>query len=196
MRHTGIKGAGLSPEAGGMPAERAYGCLFCRTGHEIRAAQEMERLWPGITARAAMTVKRRSRSGRKFFTEEVLIPGYVFFAAPAETRLTDRLPVTTLKLLRTQDGEWQLYGRDAWLAEWLMSHDGMVGMSQARQVGDRIQIQSGPLKDLEGFITKVDRRNRSGQVELTVGGKTTRVWLGFELLNETMPMSVPEDQQE
>lgn len=41
---------------------------------------------------------------------------------------------------------------------------------------------SGPLKDMEGKIRRVDRRGMSGQVVLSFCGKEIPVWLGFEMV--------------
>lgn len=183
-------------EGEAMPSEGAlaYGCVFCRTGQERRIAAAIERTWPNLCAHAAEYLKRRTTKGVVRLEQAVLMPGYVFFRAPRGLVLARPYPDGVLKVLCTDAGQWQLFGRDEAFARWLFKNDGVIGMSKARQVGDRVQIQSGPLKDLEGMITRVDRRNRSGQVALNVAGKEIRVWLGFELLpEEPVELAVPTE---
>lgn len=58
----------------------------------------------------------------------------------------------------------------------------MLGLSQAYKEGDRIRIVSGPLKDMEGKIRRVDKRGMSGQVILSFCRRDIPVWLGFEMI--------------
>ena len=45
-----------------------------------------------------------------------------------------------------------------------------------------MKIVSGPLKDKEGRIQRVNKRGLSGQVLLSFNGSSIPVWLGFELI--------------
>ena len=159
-----------------------YGCLFCVTGREREVARNVELLWPGVIACAVCILKRRTCQGIKRLEPEILIPGYVFFCAPADYMDFSPWPSDVWKMLRSLDGSWRLAGTDEAFARWLLQHDGEIGLSKAYEVGERIHIHSGPLKDMEGYITRIDRRNRSGQVCLTINGREIRAWLGFEML--------------
>ena len=53
---------------------------------------------------------------------------------------------------------------------------------EARKIGDKVTITSGPLKTLEGYIVKVDRHNRNGQVAIQFDDRVWKVWLAFEIL--------------
>ena len=169
--------------------DHAFGCVFCLTGAELLAAQRLETAWSAVVkARAVSVLKWRTDHGRKSLCPEVLYKRYVFFEAPPEFEPTGRLPDPCLKVLKNEDNDWQLTGHDAWFASWILKQDGRIGLSEARKVGDRIQIQSGPLKDVEGYIVKVDARGRSCQVKLTVNGRELRAWLGFELIDDGNPL--------
>lgn len=89
-----------------------------------------------------------------------------------------------ISILTYSDGDWQLYGDDEAYAKWIFQNEGLIGLSRVYRVGDRIQIVDGPLKDLEGHITRVDRRNKSGQVSIVFGGKTIKIWLGFNYIED------------
>lgn len=163
----------------------AYGCVFCMTGKEQLVAEYMEQQNTRVLARAVYQTKRHTKIGKTVLCNEVVLPGYVLFEAPADLDIKPTIPYDeAISLLTYSDGDWRLYGEDETYARWVFKHNGVIGLSKAYQVGDRIQIVEGPLKDIEGSITRVDRRNRSGQVNLTFGGKQIKVWLGFEIIEE------------
>ena len=55
---------------------------------------------------------------------------------------------------------------------------------EAHKIGEKIVIVEGPLKDLEGQITRIDKRNRSGQVTVQFAGRQQKIWLGFDIVKE------------
>lgn len=171
-----------------MPGGEWFGCLFCATGRERDAARKIEMWWPGVKARAVSAVRRRTSAGVKYLEEAVILPGYVFFRADDAFEPTFPLPEGIWRIVRTVDGDCRLTGRDQWFARWMLDQDGVIGLSAARQEGTKVRVQQGPLKDLEGYIVKIDRRNRSGQIALTVNGRELKVWLGFEWLEDQDPV--------
>lgn len=165
--------------------EYVMGCIFCKTGSEESAARLLNTTPRMQQAFVPKKVEHRSQNGVKSTVEKVIFPGYIFFLA--EESWTPTLTMYhadyILRLLR-QDGSWHLKGEDEALARWLLKHDGLLDVSKAYQEGTRVVIKSGPLKELEGIITKVDRHNRNGQVTLNLFGRETSVWLAFELIKE------------
>ena len=73
--------------------------------------------------------------------------------------------------------------RDEQFVRWLFRYDGLLSLSQAYRDGDRILIISGPMKDVEGRIRRVDKRGCSGQVLLSFNGREIPTWLSFELID-------------
>lgn len=174
------------PEGNGtIHADWALGCIFCKTGNEEAAVRLLETTSWLKRAFVPKKVEHRSEKGVKSTVERVLFPGYVFFLA--DERWTPTLAMYhadyILRLLRTDNG-WQLKGEDEALVRWLLQHDGLLDLSKAYQEGKRVVIKSGPLKELEGIITKVDRHNRNGRVTLELFGRKTDVWLAFEMVEE------------
>lgn len=159
-----------------------YGCIFCRTGMELKMADTAEIRWPGMRARAVCAMKRRSRDGVKTLQAEVIMPGYIFFAAEADCVPVQPLPEGMLRVLTTVDGDYALCGQDEWFAKWLLEQDGVIGQSAAHWVDEEIKILQGPLKDLEGYIIRIDKRNQNAQIELRVNGCRVKAWLPFEII--------------
>ena len=166
--------------------ELAFGCLFCITGKEQALATLINRTQSVVKAFVAKQEQFHSQQGVKSKVEKVLMPGYVFFHSPPEEDIEALIPRDHLiRILTTDDGVWQLYGEDERFVRWLWQYGGTLGFSKAMKEGTRIKIISGPMKDLEGKIRKVDKRGRSGQVALEFCGKTTLVWLCFDLIDVT-----------
>ena len=149
-----------SPGNGEKTPVMAYGCLFCITGREERVAEQIRSVCPEVQTTTMRQLKYRTHNGEKCLEESLLLPSYVFF--------------------RVDGKDWQLQGDDLLFVQWLFRQRGLLGVSQACQEGDRVRILSGPLKDLEGSVRRVDRRGRSGQVVLSFRGREISVWLGFE----------------
>lgn len=165
-------------------ANRSYGCVYCLTGKELASARHIERTCPDVHAIVARQMKQKSFKGNTCTEESSLFPGYVFFKAPTHFDLA-RIPrASIISVLTSGAGNWQLYGSDAHLVEWLFSYDGLVSFSKAYQEGERIRIISGPLKDMEGQILRIDKRNRSGQVGITICNRLVKVWLKFEIVDK------------
>lgn len=176
-------------DCAGTHAAVAYGCCFCLTGKEWFVAERIHQRLPDVRTLVARREKHMSAGGKKRKVEEIVFPGYVFFAASADTEPRSCFPREgVIRILTTETGVWQLIGEDERFARWLFEYDGLLGFSQAYKEGERIRIVSGPLKDMEGKITRIDKRGHSGQVVLDFNGKSTPVWLGFDLIqiqNET-----------
>lgn len=167
--------------ADGQERQIYYGCVFCRTTREKAVARALEEQFPGLKATAVSQIKHKSEKGRKFSIEQVLLPGYVFFQSTNNSNDFFHIQ-NVIRVLKNSEGSWQLYGTDASFAHFVFEREGFIGISKARQVGDKVKICEGPLKDLEGCIVKIDRRSRNGQVEFRFDDRVWRVWLAFEMV--------------
>ena len=171
----------------------AYGCVHCILGKERELAAEMMRRCSDIKATEVMQTKRQTEKGVTTFQNDVILKSYIFIEAPAEVALFEHLSFDSMiSILTYDDGDWRLSGYDANYAEWIFRYHGVVRLSQAHQLGDHIQIVDGPLKDLEGNIVRIDRRNHSGLVALRVGNNTIKIWLGFEIVHTCGEDGKPE----
>lgn len=161
----------------------SYGCLFCITGKEESVAERIQTNCPEVRATTMRQLKYRTCKKVKTREEEILFPGYVFFEAPSDMKPSIEFPMQNIiRILLLERGIWQLQGEDERFVKWLFQYDGLLGFSQAYKEGDQIRIISGPLKDMECKIKRVDKRGMSGQIILSFYGKDIPVWLGFELI--------------
>ena len=161
----------------------AYGCVFCITGKEQALADRIQSTCPNVQAITMRQMKYRTHKKVKTQEEAIVLPGYIFFKAPVDMEPSECFPrQDILRVLTPEKWHWQLMGEDEKFAHWLFQYNGLLDFSKAYREGDRIKIISGPLKDMEGQITRIDKRGCSGQVVLSFNGKSIPVWLGFELI--------------
>jgi len=166
--------------------EEKYGCIFCLTGKEMTVAQEINRIFPEVHAFAVLMEKPRTENGHHYRVTETMLPGYVFFRAPSDFQAVGMLHrQDVIRVMRDETHDWHLVGQDAQFAQFLSENAGALGFSKARQVGDRVVIVSGPLKELEGYIKKVDKRGRSCFVEIPMKDRTIRKWMGYEMVEDS-----------
>ncbi len=169
--------------------EKDYGCVFCVTGKEAAVAKSIARACPGLRVMVAYQEKFKSVNGVKSKVKAIMLPGYVFFEADSDAEIVSRFPkIGIIRILTDGNRNWRLKGEDYDFAHWLFANKGLLGFSTAYREGDQIRFLSGPLKEMEGMICRVDKRGRSGQVAVKFDGREIRLWLGFDLV-EALPES-------
>ena len=160
--------------------KRIYGCLFCASGREDHIASILELDSPGLIARSVKAVKRRSTDGVKWYDERIILPGYVFYSAPAGFRPGHVHPDGLIRYLTTVDGDIALSGGDEKFARWILRHNGLIGLSRAMRTENGVELTSGPLFELLRFVQKIDKRNKNALVHLEFYEQPTNIWLPFE----------------
>lgn len=180
---TNDKGANMISNLSDM--NKTYGCLFCITGKENIVANCIQIYNKKVRAKAACQTMRHTCQGVTRLQNDVILKGYVFFETDGDAIINGLFPPNDiLSVLSYSDGDWRLCGDDLEYAKWIFKYNGVLPLSKAYKVGDRIFIIDGPLKDLEGSITRIDKRNRSGQVTINFAGREQKVWLGFDIVKE------------
>lgn len=126
---------------------------------------------------------------------EKLIPGYVFVTSSRVEELyleLKRVPLLT-KLLGRSDGELFIplaAGEAEWL-EKVTADSAEVPLSRVHvSEGDAVTVLGGPLKDMEGYIKKINLHRRIAEVEVDFMGRKTVIHLGIELVGKDL--KVPE----
>lgn len=160
-----------------------YACLFCKTGKEAMISQIIMQNIPSIEATDIRQIKHRSIDGQKLKEIRNLLPGYVFLRIPQGKKINpyDCTKIEgVFRLLTQSNGDWQLDGADEAFVSWVFEREGLIGLSEAIAQGSKVKVLSGPLKDLEGHIVKIDKRGRNGQIEIKFDSRVWRFWLAFE----------------
>lgn len=123
---------------------------------------------------------------------EKLLPGYVFIDSKNARELyldLKRIPMMTKLLgwerefitaLTKEETDWLerivSAGEDGKLT-------GEVGLSQIEvDENDKVRILSGPLKDMEGMVKRINLHKRIAEVEVVFMGRKTTIHLGVEVV--------------
>ena len=160
-----------------------FGCLFCRTGHEDATADDIRRQFPDILALSAAQMKHKSVQGKRFHERCIMLPGYVFLKTSRDTLPVSlyRLP-GVLRLLYEEERFWTLRNENKEFAAWICANNGLIDISKAYSVGQSVRIVDGPLKERQGSILKVDKRNRNCYIALKFNACVFQVWLAFDYI--------------
>ena len=182
MAKTETERAGAPAHEADAAEGAAYGCLFCITGKEQSVVESLQALCPGVRAITMRNIRYRTCPRVKRTEEVIVLPSYVFFRAPSYIEPAKDFPRDNLVRVLRVDGDWRLSGPDEQFVRWTFRYDGLLSLSTAYCENERVKIVSGPLKDKEGRIQRVNKRGLSGQVLLSFNGRSIPVWLGFELI--------------
>ena len=162
------------------------------TGHESRflsltdrlaAERGFQFLWP----RRSLRIRR---GGRWHEALAPIFPSYLFLQAdrvdPAFHFEVRRVP-GFVRFLPANDNVRPLESKDERLLKHFLSFGEIVHKSQAYfDENKRIRITSGPLKDLEGLIVKVDKRKGRARVRLELYADSFEVDFGFEAMEAVL----------
>jgi transcription antitermination factor NusG len=157
-------------------------CIFCETSQEIKAATYLQQM--GYTVISALAERKIIVNGKIKNILRSLIPGYVFFE-------NENVPdwFKWMELCRTQhiyyplkysDGEKRLRGKDLEFINWLKANNGILKISKVIEIGNKINVIKGPLKDFEGKIIKINKRQKCAAIKLDGEGIEKTVWLSYE----------------
>jgi transcriptional antiterminator NusG len=163
------------------------------TGNEARFLALAERTLSGSEAR--LLWPRRSLRIRKagVWRDSVspIFPSYVFLqSAGVDPDLYAAVRRTPgfVRFLPSNEGLAPLEQKDQTLLSHFLSFGEVVEKSAAYfDENRRIRVISGPLKNLEGMIVKVDRRKGRARVRLEMYEDSFEVDFGFEALDSAAP---------
>lgn len=127
---------------------------------------------------------------------EKLLPGYVFVVSDSIKELYQELrhvPAFTRVLGKDDEQFIPLPEHEVeWLTQIMQTAgDGMeVELSQvAVSEDDVVTILSGPLKNMEGYIRKIDLHRRIAKVEVDFMNRKTVIHLGIEMVKKKETVS-------
>lgn len=135
-------------------------------------------------------VKKKFRGEWKEIQEK-LLPGYVFITSDNIQELYQEfkyVPAFTKVLGKEEERFIPLPDHEVRWIEGLMKPSDQNMEVQLSQVSvsenDVITILSGPLKNMEGYITKIDLHRRIAKVEVDFMNRKTVIHLGIELVRK------------
>ena len=139
-----------------------------------------------IWLRRSLKIKRK---GKQFETLAPIFPGYLFVEAKEiSPKLYMKLSGIKgfFRFLNSNENIVPLSQNDRKLLTYLLSFGQVVNKSIVYfDKNNRIKVISGPLKQLEGQIIKVDRRKGRAKVQLDMFKNSFLIDFGFEALEKT-----------
>ena len=159
-------------------------CLFTLQGLELNIAEEINNNYDYCLATPLTKMSHRSRKGKKYDVQEVLLGGYIFlFMEKGRDVYKIRSARNYFRILSRNNDDGKLYGRDLAYAEWVLEQEGCISVSEAIKLNGRVRIVGGPLKELEGNIVEYSKRNRNCCIEIDFLGQTIKTWLPFNWID-------------
>ena len=115
-----------------------------------------------------------------------LFPGYLFVGTdePEELRaLFRRVPKLT-KILGAGTDPIPLSEQETLWLDRILNPDHVAEFSTGIIVGDRLAVESGALKGMEGLVRRIDRHKRTAMLEVEMFGRKVEMELGLEVVRK------------
>ena len=157
-------------------------CIFCETTRENKVELFLQKT--GYNVISALVERRIIVNGKIENVLRSIIPGYVFFET--ENILDGIAWKEICKMqyiyypLKYTDNENKIRGKDLEFINWLKRNDGVIKISKVIEIGNRINVLEGPLKDYEGKIVKINKRQKCVAIKLDGEGMENIIWLSYE----------------
>ena len=142
---------------------------------------------------------RKKFQGKWVDVREKLLPGYVFITTEDAQMLylqLKRIPLLTKMLGKDMEYFVRLSGQEEEWLNLLLKQGGEgdasqknaqneVGLSRIDvREGNQIRVVSGPLKDMEGMVKKINLHKRIAEVEVPFMNGSTVIHLGVEMVEK------------
>ncbi|MCI8797992.1 MAG: antiterminator LoaP [Dorea sp.] len=172
-----------------------YYVIQVASGMEDKVEEQIEvMIEKGIYQQCFHPIRHMKKKIRGEWKElrEKLLPGYVFIVSDdiEEFYLRLRYVPAFTKLLGKDGG--QFFPLPEHEVEWLKKITGSADSHMEAEISrvsvsedDVVTILSGPLKDMEGYIKKIDLHRRIAKVEVDFMNQKTVIHLGIEMIEKT-----------
>lgn len=132
-------------------------------------------------------VRMKRYEGAWHKVTEVLCPGYLFVQTDDITELYEQLkkiPKFTKVLGKSGNVFFPLYEDEIVHLLQYGGKDHILDMSSGYIEGDKVVITDGPLVNLEGSITKIDRHKRLACLDIPMANRTVSLEIGLEIISK------------
>ncbi len=118
--------------------------------------------------------------------KKLLFPGYVFVITDHLDELRQYLKaiIGLTRLLGAGDDIIPLTDEEICLLQRLGGDTHTVKISEGIIENERVIVTSGSLKDMEGYIRKIDRHKRKAWIEVEMFGRKQLVQMGLEIVSK------------
>jgi len=166
--------------------DKSVYCVLCESKKEAVAELYLRKSgYNVISSLVEMTVIK----DRKVKTVlRPIIPGYIFLETEQALNYFEWKKICKVECiyypLKYQDNQRKLRGKDLEFTHFLKRNKGIIKKSKAVEVGNKVKILEGPLKEFEGKIVKINRRKKYAAVKIEGEGIDKIIWLSYEIIGE------------
>lgn len=163
--------------------------VFVRTGREAAVRDTCSRQISRELIKEVFIphYERMRRYGGKWHREQhPLFPGYLFLITDqVETVFQELKSVPELtKILGAGTDFIPLHPEEVEFLKQIGNENHVTEMSTGFIVGDKVTVTSGPMKNIEGSIKKIDRHKRIAVVTIPMFGREQDVTMGLEIVEK------------
>jgi transcriptional antiterminator NusG len=159
-------------------------CLHCEASRESNVENFLQKM--GYNVISALVERTIIVNGKIISVLRSIIPGYVFFENKNLLDIFCWKNICKMQYiyypLKYEDNERELRGKDLEFADWLKGNNGIIKISKAVEIGNTIKVMEGPLKNYEGKITKINKRQKCAAVKVSGEGIENVIWLSYECI--------------
>jgi transcriptional antiterminator NusG len=156
--------------------------LFVKAGEEVAIRDSIKKA--GFTALVPRKIVFERRQGITSKRVKTIFSSYVFINIDFEPKIYYRMKrVAGVIRFLGAGGPEPVPEREMNFVFKLCAGGETAGISNITiEVGDKIKVLDGPLKDFEGKIIHLDRRKKRAKVRLTLFGRVHDIDMGVELI--------------
>lgn len=166
--------------------------LFVETGYEDEVCHYIDKVKTYILedVKYDLLVPKRKIYERKHGIRNEVIkkmfPGYVLVETDNIIQFYSRAKGAPhiIKFLRERDYFHEIKLDEIRQILHMTDHKGLIEVSQAYVVNDKIRISDGPLLGQEGFIKKIDKRKGRAKVEFIINNNSLLIDLGIDIIQK------------
>jgi transcriptional antiterminator NusG len=162
--------------------EKFVFCICCKESKENDVELFLKQM--GYNVISALAERTIIVNGKIENVLRSVIPGYVFFESENLLDIFTWKEICGMEYiffpLKYADNEKGLRGNDLVFVNWLKRNNGLLKISKVIEIGKKIKVLEGPLKDYEGKIIKIRRRQKCVAIKLEGEGIENIVWLSYE----------------
>ena len=155
-------------------------CIFCEYLQESKVEKYLKKI--GLKVISTLVERNIIKNGKLVKELRSIIPGYVFFENNKEP---DWNEICKLKYifypLHYTDNEKRLRDKDLQFVKWLKENNGIIKISNVMEIGKKLKIMDGPLKELEGKTVKINKRQKCVGIKLDGDVIKNIIWLSYEV---------------
>ncbi|MDF2841867.1 MAG: hypothetical protein K0R00_293 [Herbinix sp.] len=128
------------------------------------------------------------KQGMRYEVIKIMFPGYILVETDNIIQFYRKAKGTPhiIKFLREYDYFHEIKVDEIQKLLHLSNPKGLIDVSQAYVVNDKIRISDGPLLGQEGLIKKIDKRKGRAKVEFIINSNSLLIDLGINIIQKLM----------